>query len=118
MYVTEQKGHTMMRMTSKKEYLSTIQERYIRGNRSDKKHFLDEFCRVCGYHRKYAIQLLHRSSKQSSSKHSSRVGRPKEYHSDELVTFLKKLWITSNLICSKRLYDETAIQVSRQIEND
>ena len=104
MYVTEQKGHTMMSTTSKKEYLSTIQERYTRGNRSDKKHILDEFCRVCGYHRKYAIRLLQRSFKQSPSKRSSRVGRPRKYHNAEVIAFLKKLWIASNLVCSKRLH--------------
>ena len=89
----------MMSTASKKEYLVKIQER-----RTNKKHILNEFTRVCHYNRKYAIRVLRTSTHRKSAKHSSRVGRPQKFHKDELIPFLKNLWIASNLVCSKRLH--------------
>ncbi len=40
------------------EYLRAIYGRYRRSAARKKGLILDEFCRVCGYHRKYAIRLL------------------------------------------------------------
>ena len=40
------------------EYLKKIYQRYHRANRKEKKQILDEFCKICGYNRKYAIWLL------------------------------------------------------------
>ena len=45
---------------SRKEYLERIRGRYERGGRVHKGVILDEFCKVCGYERKYAIKLLGR----------------------------------------------------------
>jgi hypothetical protein len=42
----------------RREYLRAIYDRYRRSNSEAKGVILDEFCRVCGYHRKYAIRLL------------------------------------------------------------
>jgi hypothetical protein len=41
------------------EYLRAIYDRYRRSSPEGKGKILDEFCRVCGYHRKHAIRLLH-----------------------------------------------------------
>lgn len=51
-----------MEMTSmgRHEYLKAIHERYRQGSPEQKGAILDEFCRICGYHRKYAIRLLNR----------------------------------------------------------
>ena len=43
---------------SKAEYLNEIFARYHQSSKEEKKIILDEFCKVCGYHRKYAIKLL------------------------------------------------------------
>jgi len=40
------------------EYLHAIHPRYRQARRAEKQRILDEFCRVAGYHRKYAIRLL------------------------------------------------------------
>ena len=45
---------------SKREYVETILLRYKNASRKEKTAILDEFCIVCGYHRKYAIRLLKR----------------------------------------------------------
>ena len=41
------------------EYLRAIYARYRRSSIEVKGKILDEFCRVCDYHRKHAIRLLH-----------------------------------------------------------
>jgi hypothetical protein len=45
---------------SRREYLRAIWERYRRSQPEPKGKILDEFCRVCGYNRKYAIGLLNK----------------------------------------------------------
>ena len=42
----------------RREYLRAIHERYRQSSAVKKGTILDEFCKVCGYHRKYAIRLL------------------------------------------------------------
>jgi hypothetical protein len=42
----------------RREYLRAIYERYRRSSDEKKGKILDEFCKVCDYHRKYAIRLL------------------------------------------------------------
>jgi hypothetical protein len=43
---------------SRREYLRAIYDRYRRSDAEQKGRILDEFCRICGYNRKYAIRLL------------------------------------------------------------
>ena len=42
----------------RREYLKAIHDRYRRSTDEQKGTILDEFCKVCGYHRKHAIRLL------------------------------------------------------------
>ena len=48
----------VMGKNARREYLNAIRHRYQKADKATKKAMLDEFCRVCGYHRKYAIRLL------------------------------------------------------------
>src|SRR5229473_4162902 len=43
---------------AKREYLQAVYPRYRQARRREKQRILDEFCRIAGYHRKYAIRLL------------------------------------------------------------
>ena len=43
---------------SKWDYFKAIYHRYQKAPKALKQTILDEFCRVCGYHRKYAIRKL------------------------------------------------------------
>jgi hypothetical protein len=90
---------------SRKEYLEAIQIRYKSAVKEEKEKILDEFCSNCGYNRKYAIRLLNAKTKRKNQKKKS--GRKKKYHNEEILTFIKTLWRSTNLICSKRL--KTAI---------
>jgi hypothetical protein len=50
-----------MTAMGRREYLRAIYDRYRRSSTEAKGKILDEFCRVCGYHRKHAIRLLRRA---------------------------------------------------------
>lgn len=87
---------------SKREYLEAIRQRYRFGSKSLKRTILNEFCRICGYNRKYAIRLLN-AKPQQRDPNKRRAGRRKLYHDPALLDFLKRLWVASNLACGKRL---------------
>ena len=88
---------------SRYEYLKEIHTRYIKSSKEQKKIVLDEFCKVCNYHRKYAIGILNNFTKKKPSRQKKRAGRKQKYHSKEIKEFLKLLRVKTNLICSKRL---------------
>jgi hypothetical protein len=91
---------SMARQT-KREYLRSIHERYRRAGRTEKTSMLEEFCKVCGYNRKYAIWLLSRPLPKPSERR--RVGvRAATYSQASMVT-LAKVWEASGYLCSQRL---------------
>jgi hypothetical protein len=59
-------------------YLKAIRSRYWRAGKKAKETILDEFCAVCGYHRKYAIRLLNQRGKPRKKR---RPGRKPVYAS-------------------------------------
>jgi hypothetical protein len=85
----------VMSLQSKREYLGQIRSRYQRAGRAHKSKILDEYCLVCGYERKYAIKRL------ASDPHRAR--RKPRYDKKELLPLLKKVWLASDQMCSKRL---------------
>ena len=48
-----------MTAPARREYLGKIFDRYNLASRKFRRQILDEFCKVSGYNRKYAIRLLH-----------------------------------------------------------
>ena len=90
----------MARQTSR-EYLGSIHHRYQRAGRGDKGLILEEFCKVCGYNRKYAIWLLNRPLPQEVHRKRKR-GRGLSY-SQAMVEILAKVWEASGYLCSQRL---------------
>jgi len=90
-----------MARQSKREYLRSIHERYRRARRADKTAMLEEFCKVCGYNRKYAIWLLQRPLSQPKT-HRARAPRSVTY-SKATITALAKVWEASGYLCSQRL---------------
>jgi hypothetical protein len=81
-------------------YLKAIRSRYWRAGKTAKVTILDEFCAVCGYHRKYAIRLLNQRAKPKKQR---RCGRKPVYASPEFLTALKRIWFASDQMCSKKL---------------
>jgi hypothetical protein len=64
-----------MSIQSKYEYLTAIRERYQHASKHDKTMILDEFCIVCGYHRKYTIRLLNAPQRGDRAQNLSCRGR-------------------------------------------
>jgi len=87
---------------SKREYVEAIFLRYKKASRKEKTTILDEFCAVCGYHRKHAIRLL-RGYKRFTRPKPKKRGRPSHYQGNDILKPLKKIWLVANLPCSKRL---------------
>ena len=89
-----------MGKNERQAYLQAIHSRYRRAGKKTKVTILNEFCAVCGYHRKYAIRLLNRRGKPRAKRSP---GRKPVYASPEFLTALKRLWFASDQMCSKKL---------------
>jgi len=71
-------------------------------DKKEKTLILNEFCATCGYHRKHAIRLLNNFKRFTKPK-SKRRGMPSIYNKPSITGPLKRMWLTANLPCSKRL---------------
>jgi hypothetical protein len=81
--------------------LRSIHVRYRRAGRTEKTAMLEEFCKICGYNRKYAIWLLKRPLSQPKA-HRRKTERSVTY-SKAAITTLAKVWEASGYLCSQRL---------------
>lgn len=86
------KDMTMARRT-KREYVASIYGRYQRARRAEKRAILDEFTKVCGYHRKSAIRLLSQPLVAEPPLRRS-VARPPKY-SAAAIRLLANVWEAS-----------------------
>jgi len=87
-----------MSQKARKEYLRAIRLRYHRSGKELKNKILNEFCEVCGYHRKHAIRLLNQSYKKQRKKPG-----PKKTYDSDVETVLKAIWLIAEQSCSKIL---------------
>ena len=93
-------GFTMARR-SKQEYLRSIYDRYQHAPRAQKGTMLEEFCKVCGYNRKYAIWLLNRPLPEATVR---KRGAPRSpTYNRAMVRILAQVWEASGYLCSQRL---------------
>ena len=92
-----------MSPTFKSEYLQTVKNRYKNSSKSEKQTILDEFCKVCGYNRKYAIRLLNSKARPKAKRNKKKQGRKSQYDDPLILKVLKQFWVKTNLPCSKRL---------------
>ena len=90
-----------MARQSKREYLRSIYKRYREGRRTEKTAMLEEFCKVCGYNRKYAIGLLSRPLSKAAARR--RVTVRSASYSKASISTLAKVWEASGYLCSQRL---------------
>jgi hypothetical protein len=89
-----------MSLSAKREALARIHGRYQRAGRPHKTRILDEFCAICGYHRKAALRLLNRPL---SSDPPARSGPKIIYQPGQMLPVLKAVWLASDQLCSKLL---------------
>jgi len=89
-----------MSLSTRKELIEHICDRYRRVSRPEKKVILNELMAVTGYKRKYAISLLN----QIKITPKPKIKRVRNSKYGELVReALVTLWYAANRICSKRL---------------
>ena len=67
-----------MSPVSRTEYVQAIVERYHAAGRKEKRRILDEFCRICGYHRKHAIRKLREARRPQRARR--KPGRTSRYN--------------------------------------
>ncbi len=97
----------------RKAYLDAIWQRYRDAARRDKGIILDEFCSVCGYHRKHATSILNARIRQEAlprcvlrerpKRKRGRPGRRPTYHGAPFLAALERVWVASGHPCGKRL---------------
>jgi hypothetical protein len=84
----------------RREYLRAIHGRYQRSKPAAKGAILDEFCSICGYHRKYAIRLLGQPRPEVNP--GPRRSRGPSY-SRRAIEVLVKVWEAAGYPWSVRL---------------
>ena len=89
-----------MSQKSRWEYLRKIYHRYRRASAHLKRQILDEFCANCGYHRKYAIRLLH-GPLPGTAQPQRRKRR--SYYGSQLISVLSAIWESAGYPWSVRL---------------
>jgi len=89
-----------MSLSAKREALARIHGRYSRAGLPHKRRILDEFCAMCGYHRKAALRLLNRSLPTAPPR---RAGPKRIYDPVQVLPVLKAVWLASDQLCSKLL---------------
>src|SRR5919106_5090782 len=83
-------------------YLRAIYQRYRKAPKALKTRILDEFCRVCGYHRKYALAKLRSWPQPSRLTRTRPRTRPKTYDS-QVLSLVTAVWEAANYPWSARL---------------
>ena len=72
------------------EYFRAIFWRYREASGKQKGQILDEFCRICGYNRKYAIRKL--KGPPPGKKPELRRRRPRLVYGPRVISILHEVW--------------------------
>jgi len=114
----------MMSLKSKMEYLQSIYERYHKSMRVGKSRILEEFCKVCKYHRKHAIRLLNSPFPEKKRK---LLRKARFIYSQTAISILEAIWKAAGYLCSQRLkgaiplwmpYARKRFRITPQIEQE
>lgn len=91
-----------MSRRAKWEYFKSLYGRYRKASKAAKQRMLDEFCRVCDYHRKYAIRKLNGPAPADKPPVRRRSVRGKTY-GPLVVRVLRAVWEAAGYPWSVRL---------------
>lgn len=89
-----------MQRPARREYRAAIYGRYRGASRRQKGQILDEFCRVTGYHRKYALRCLNAAPPGAAPR---RRRRGKSTYGPATVQALRAIWEAAGYPWSRRL---------------
>src|ERR1039457_2894453 len=98
--MTGNRSGRQLSLTTRRELIQAIAERYHGAARADKKKILDEFIEVTGFHGKHAIRALRKTVAADHAKLPT--PRPRIYD-QAVVEGLTILWEAADRICGKRL---------------
>lgn len=85
---------------SKQDYFRAIYHRYRDADFAEKSVILNEFCRICGYNRKYAIRKLANPPPDPDK----RLRRKRAFHySYRALSIIQEVWKSSGYPCGVRL---------------
>lgn len=96
-----------MSIEARREYLTAIWERYRKARRPEKTTILNEYVQVTGLNRKYAIWRLSQPLERFEGR--LRSGAPRRYSREELMPFVRDLWMSMEQIGAKRMKAALAI---------
>lgn len=82
-------------------YFKNLSKRYRTACKHEKGKILQELCDSSGYHRKHAVRLLNGVTKKRPN--TGKIGRPPVYDKSLYIMPLKRIWLLSDQLCSKRL---------------
>jgi hypothetical protein len=91
----------MPNYTARMQYLQSIYTRYHRASKEDKGRILDEFCKVCKYHRKHALRLLRRPLPRGPRPQIKR--RAVFTYSPVVLQAARMIWKAAGYLCGQRL---------------
>ena len=91
----------MPNYTARMQYLQSIYGRYHKASKEGKGRILDEFCKVCQYHRKHALRLLHRPVPKAKP---PRLSRHRVFaYSPMVLQAARMIWKAAGYLCGQRL---------------
>ena len=93
----------MMSISARRELLAQVAPRYRSATVKEKRRILDEFLQNTGYHRKYALALLHGPPPERGVPRKRRIRRRACKYPATIRAPLVTLWQAANSICAKRL---------------
>jgi len=85
--------------SARHELVAAVGERYRTSGRVERRHILDEFVAVTGYHRKHAVRLLN----STMTAVCSTARRKPRLYTEAVGQALIVLWEASDRVCGKRL---------------
>lgn len=105
-----------MSLQSRREYLATARERYLKAKtRSQKSQIIDEVVATLGYARKYAITVLRHPPKPRTG----RLRKPRKRKYEAAAPVIQLVWEALDYPCAERLHPvllSTAEQLARHGE--
>ncbi|CAM3496117.1 DDE-type integrase/transposase/recombinase [Hydrogenibacillus schlegelii] len=90
-----------MSLASRREYLATMRERYWAARtRRERTEILNEVQQVCGYHRKYTIRVLRKTTPPAPTKRR----RKRALRYLEALPVIARIWEALDYPCAERLH--------------
>ena len=96
-----------MNIEAKKQYMSTLRERYFKGTKKEKGLILDEYCRNTGQERKYVSKKFNYKVKIKKKEECKKRAC---FYDGRVIAVLAKIWEIFDYPCGQRLEEILAVE--------